>query len=129
MARWFWRRPEKTGQGKLALIFTEGGIEYQVSGAGLPSQAAEWLRDPGLFNDWEQVACLAQIEAEGYAVTQDEFLLLGWAEVFHLLATQEYQDSGRLLGLPQSIELRPVLMARGSVSDSNFNRHYRKQKM
>lgn len=121
MARWFWRRPEKIGQGELALTFTEGGIEYQISGAGLPSQAVEWLRDPGLFDDWEQVACLAQIEAEGYAVTQDELLLLGWEEAFQLLATQEYRDGERLLGLPQSIELRPVLMARGSVSDPNFN--------
>ncbi len=50
-----------------------------------------------------------------------ETLLLGWEDVFRLLASEDYRDSGFLLNLPPTTTLEINLTARGSISDPHFD--------
>lgn len=96
--------------------------EYHEEGVVFSAMSADWLIAPyshGEQNEW--VALLAQLTEEGFADLDGDALRLPWDSLYQLLATEDYQTSISLLGLPQLEAWRPKLESRGGLTDTSFS--------
>ncbi|MEW6219852.1 MAG: SNF2-related protein [Thermodesulfobacteriota bacterium] len=124
----FWyegNRPGAPGQSDLQLQHEEGGLAFSARGCDLSGDVRAWWLDPGQFRRWELVALLGQLVDEGLAAPSPDgsLVLLGWEDLFQVLASPDYPGVDRLLGLPPSANLTMALSARGSVADPEFAVH------
>lgn len=102
---------------EIRLSVQQWGAFFEAEGFDGP----DWLQTPLAFaGSAEKVLLLAQLEEEGIALKQDQGLLLPWRSYYAIAASEAYQDSLALLGLPEIASLRPVLSSRGSLSDPDF---------
>ncbi|PIY00821.1 MAG: helicase SNF2 [Hydrogenophilales bacterium CG_4_10_14_3_um_filter_58_23] len=105
-----------THSGQVALC-----TEYHETGVSFSAAISEWLETPYKFGAQSgQVALLAQLAEEGFAEPDGTALQLPWGSLYQLLATESYQDSVSLLGLPQLEAWRPKLESRGGLTDTSF---------
>lgn len=97
-------------------------VEYDKSGVVFSAMPTDWMITP--YNRGEQNergALLAQLAEEGFAEQVGDALQLPWESVYQLLATEDYQASVFLLGLPPLEVWRPKLESRGGLTDTSFS--------
>jgi hypothetical protein len=98
--------------------FTDTGVDFDVQGV----PATEWLAMPYLYQAHAQLgALLAQLFEEGYATREADRVLLAWQDIYRLLDDAAYQGGLGLLALPPMAAMRPVLVSKGSLTDSDFS--------
>ncbi|WP_336039313.1 DEAD/DEAH box helicase [Acinetobacter calcoaceticus] len=60
------------------------------------------------------------LEEEDLAYLENDYYVLPWEELFHILQDEEHKNVISLLNLPKQTSFRPVIKSEGGLSDSNF---------
>ncbi|MDO7497507.1 DEAD/DEAH box helicase [Acinetobacter baumannii] len=60
------------------------------------------------------------LEEEELAYLENDYYVLPWEELFHILQDEEHKNVISLLNLPKQTSFRPVIKSEGGLSDSNF---------
>ncbi len=105
-------------QPKTTRTVRQGGIAFTVDQISVDEWLAAPFDHPAVA---ELGALLGQISAEGYGATDENSFLLGWADLYRLLAQDDYAGALPLLDLPPLSELRPILNSKGSLQDRDFS--------
>ena len=102
----------------LQTAYSNNGILYSTT---IPN-TSNWLSAPDCFgSDSALVSFLSQLDEEGFCEYSNETVLLSWPSIFQLIDSDDYTSSIHLLKLPVQLGWRPVLVSRGSLTDSDFS--------
>lgn len=94
------------------------GIRFAPSSVSVEA----WLDAPQASNEDPQLAAfLAQLQDEGFVHILDGQAFVGWEAVYQLIDDPDYPQADVLLCLPPTLDLRPILTSKGSLSDTSFS--------
>ncbi len=81
-----------------------------------------WFSSPARFGpDTAKLLFLGQLVDEGYAVQDENTVLLSWADFYRVATSPDHATSLGLLGLPPIEAWRPSLASRGTLTDPDFS--------
>ncbi|RVT82462.1 DEAD/DEAH box helicase [Inhella crocodyli] len=99
-------------------VVTEEGLVYPAPNG----DAAAWLSSPFQFEHAADLgARLGQVFVEGFGTRRQGDFLLGWGDVYQLLAHPELASYQEALSIPPQTTARPRLLSRGALMDSDFS--------
>ena len=97
--------------------------------SGVLLKTEQVTKEPGVLGaahaiqDQQIGGLLSQLEDEGLLQETDHGRLLDWDSVYRLSATADFSEIAKIIALPESGEISPLLRSTGSLTDTDFNIH------